>query len=174
MDPLLGKRQIRTLATMADSGLLTKAHLDAWAEHSIARLDAPPVWVLDLYLAKDLEAAVAVLLTEAYAPPFEPFDSGDVGDEFLACLLLRRRRGDLDWTGLLREGAEHLHLHDGRVSDEWLWDLHDQFERGWRSNAIEEAQRRVLDAELAAVLGRVERLYLEVEACAGRTGADGG
>ena len=104
----LDKRFVSRLATMVESGLLRWKLRAAWADDPIARLYSPPTWLLDLSTIKYRPDAVRVLRMEASSPPFEEFDSDEQSDEFLACLLLRYRRGEISWATFLDEGGLHL------------------------------------------------------------------
>jgi hypothetical protein len=159
------KRFVLRLATMVESGLLSWEFYAAWADDLIARLDSPPSWLLDLSTTKYRPDAVRVLRTEAFSPPFEEFDSDEQSDEFLACLLLRYRRGEISWATFLNEGGLHLDNENGRRHCEWLYQMLTDLERHEYSKEVENAQRASVRAELDEALARVEPLYLTFLEC---------
>jgi hypothetical protein len=170
MEPgTLDKRFVLRLATMVDSGLLSWEFRAAWADDLIARLASPPSWLLDLSTTKYQPDAVRALRAEAYAPPFEEFDSDELSDEFLACLLLRNRRREISWATFLDEGGRHLDNENGRRHCEWLYLMLNDLEHHEYSEEVENTQRASVSAELGEALTRVEPLYLMFLECFRRT-----
>jgi hypothetical protein len=159
------KRFVLRLATMVESGLLRWEFRAAWADDLIARLDSPPAWLLDLSTTKYRPDAVRALRTEAYSPPFQEFDSEEQSDEFLACLLLRYRRGEISWATFLDEGGLHLDNEDGRRHCEWLYQMLTELEHLEYSRDVENTQSASVSSELNEALGRVEPLYLTFLEC---------
>lgn len=165
MVPPFGKRFVARLSTMVESHLLTWEFWEPWADDLIARLAAPPTWVLDLSTTQYQPDAVQLLRTEANSPPFEEFDVDEQVDEYLACLLLRYRRREISWASVLRDGGLHLDNTSGRRNCEWLYQMLTDLEHEEFAEHLEKSQCASLTAELNDALGRVEPLYLDFLEC---------
>jgi hypothetical protein len=161
MVPPFGKRFVARLSTMVESCLLTWEFWEPWADDLISGLGAAPTWVLDLSTIRYQPDAVRVLRTEVSSPPFEEFNSDEQTDEYLACLLLRYRRGEISWATVLREGGLFLDRTDGHRHCEWLYRMLTELQHDEYSQSVENRQCMSVTAELADALGRVEPLYLD-------------
>ena len=152
----LDTRLAHVLAVMGESRLIGLESLRPWADAWILKLDAPPAWLLELCTARELAEAVRILSDAAGSPSSESLDTDERADVFVACLLLRYRRGDLSWATFLREAGQRLDAANGHRPCEDLYALLTELERHADAKALESLQRAQLEREFHEALERVE------------------
>ena len=157
--PLPYKPTLHRIATMIESGLLLAEHFIPWADARVMSLDAPPGWLLELCTTPDGPSAARVLYDSAATPPFEPLDEEAQTDDFVACLLLRYRRGDFTWATFLQQAGAKLDAANGRRPCEALYALLTELERREYSTEVERTQRSDVERDFEAALERVGSLH---------------
>lgn len=130
---------------MVDSGLIWYEHFAPWADELILALAAPPHWLLELCTTQDSPSAARVLHEHAASPPFESFDADEQTDEYVACLLLRYRRGEFSWATFLDEAGRKLDAANGRRACEDIYSLLTELRHREYSKELERAQRTELE-----------------------------
>ena len=153
------KRTTDRIATMVESGLLRDDQFIPWADELVMSLQEPPGWVLELCTTPYRPKAAALLREYAAAPPFEPLDWQERGDDAVACFLLRYRRGELSWATFLSEAGQALDANDGTVPCEELFEMLNDLERAEYSKDVECKQRAEVERTFRNALARIEPLY---------------
>jgi hypothetical protein len=156
------KRFVLRLATMVESRLVWYEHFAPWADELIMKLDAPPYWLLELSTTQYQPDAARILRDEADSPPFESDDVEDRNDrvdEYVACLFLRYRRGELSWASFLRETGMYLDSANGRRACEDFYSLLTDLEHHEYAKELERTQRAEIEREFHADIERIDSMY---------------
>lgn len=147
------------IATMVEARLLRSDHYIPWADDLVISLDTPPAWATELCTTPYRPAAVALLRRYAASPPFEGLAWSDPVDDYVACLLLRYRRGEIACATLLEEAGRKLDANGGCVPCEDVYEMLNALERAEYSKDVAEAQAARVARIFAEALARIEPLY---------------
>lgn len=156
------KRFALRLATMVDSRLIWYEHFAPWADALIMKLEAPPHWLLELSTIRDQPDATRLLRDYTDSPPFESDDTDDRNDridEYVACLFLRYRRGDLSWASFLREPGQKLDAANGRRACEEFYSLLTDLEHREYAKELERIQCAAIEREFQGAIERIDSVY---------------
>ncbi|RKH51411.1 hypothetical protein [Corallococcus llansteffanensis] len=158
-------RTVYTIATMVDAGLIGLRHVVPWADAWVLKLDSPPLWLLELCMTRDVRVAQGLLITAA-CQRADPMGSDEHNAEYLACLFLRYRHGDLSWAAFLDEGGQQLDASNASRTCEELYGLLNALERDEHPADLEQVQSADIERSLRDALDRMEPLHRMFEALA--------
>lgn len=156
------KRFALRLATMVKSRLVWYEHFAPWADELIMKLDAPPYWLLELSTTRYQPDAAGILSDYAHSPPYDSIgasERNDQVDEYVACLFLRYRRGELSWASFLRETGQYLDVANGRRACEDFYALLTDLEHHEYAKDLENTQRAELEREFHGAIERIDSVY---------------
>ncbi|WP_147448809.1 hypothetical protein [Corallococcus terminator] len=143
---------------MVNTRLIGLEHLIPWADAWVLKLEAPPLWLLELCTTQDLHAARGLLLRAA-CHPTDPFGRDEQDAEHLACLFVRYRQGALSWAAFLEEGGRYLDGANGSRTCEELYSLLNALEQQGHAQNMERAQSTEIERSLRGALQQVESVY---------------
>ena len=124
----------RLTAAAFESGYADLGSLIAWADQQIERLSAPPLWIIDVSLARtDQEARAALDAGWNQRHKDASREGPDPPDEvalYLGFLYLRFERGDFSMARLLELAGEYTGARNGRFYCETFYHLWNEIDRG--------------------------------------------
>lgn len=153
------KRFGRRVGIMIELRLIGYKHYYPWADEVIMAMEEPPSWILEIATIKYFPKALEVIYEFVSSPPFEPFDAESNVDEYLACLFLRYKRGEISWATFLNEAGLFTDARNGhRPCEDFYCRLND-LEDSEFAKDIEQNQRDEVELELVEALNSVQALY---------------
>ena len=160
----LGKPLALRLAVMVQTWLVSYREFAPWADAIIERLDAPPLWVLNLTTKRYVPDAVRVLReggAAARPEPGEPYPPGPWtdADEEVACHLLRHERGEISWATFLREAGNAADPDPCRRACEYFYGKLGDLEDADYAADLAVAQRADVASGFADVIASVRDTY---------------
>jgi hypothetical protein len=121
-------------AVALESGFLSWTELERWADAEIARLDAPPAWLLDLSLAGSSEEAIRILWQgwsrHGEARGFGLGEGWERGELTLGFLYLRFERGEVSMAELLKLAGDEADALDCGIDCEVFYLLLNEIDGG--------------------------------------------
>ncbi|RKH86723.1 hypothetical protein D7Y21_20380 [Corallococcus sp. AB045] len=156
---------IARIAVMVRTGLVGLPQLIAWADAWVMKLDAPPLWLLELCTVPEVDRALGLLLDMPGLAQSLTVEERDVEDaDHLASLLLRHRDGSISWGDFLLRAGESLDGRSGRRQCEEFYMQLNLLERMGFPEALVQAQREDIERGLAEALERMESAHRRFEA----------
>ncbi len=118
----------------ANADYVTPVDWQNWADQLIAKLEMPPIWILELSASKSTTDLISKLqqILQENAFPFERSDSSVIG-----FLLLAYERENLSLRALLQRAAETADGGSVPVNREVIWKLLTRLESDEDKKAIE-------------------------------------
>lgn len=144
---------------MVESRLIWYEHFGPWADELIMKLDVPPHWLLELSTTQYQPDAARILYSYASSPPFESDDADARIDEYVACLFLRYRRGEISWATFLHEAGQKLDAANSRRPCEDFYTLLSDLEHHEYSKELERTQSAAIECEFHGAIERVDSVY---------------
>ncbi|RKG57349.1 hypothetical protein D7V80_39865 [Corallococcus sp. CA054B] len=156
---------VARIAVMLRTGRVGLPRLIAWADAWVMKLDAPPLWLLELCTVLEADRALGLLLDMPGLARSFTVEERDVEDaDHLASLLLRHRDGSISWGDFLQRAGEYLDGRNGhRQCEEFFMQLN-LLERMGFPEALVQAQREDIERSLVDALERMESAHRRFEA----------
>jgi hypothetical protein len=151
MSPNPTKLEARRLATMVESRLIGYRHYFPWADRVIADSDEPPAWIINL--------AAIRYYAFVHSEPFEHFNEQERSDQYVACLFLRYRRGEISWATFLNDAGSVTDAANGPRECEYFYLMLNDLEDREFSKDVEAAQAEKVEREFEAALATIRPLY---------------
>ncbi|RKH49151.1 hypothetical protein D7Y23_17670 [Corallococcus sp. AB050B] len=148
---------------MIRTGIVRIQQLISWADAWVMKLEAPPTWLTELCTARTEDVARR-LLSDASEFPSDRAGRDAWDAEFLACLFLRHRNGELSWADFLDAGGQYLDAANGSRSCEEFFMQLNLLERMGHPEDLARAQREDIERSLAGALERMESAHRQFEA----------
>lgn len=155
------KRDAITISTMLESKLICYEHYIAWADERIILEDEPELWLLELAVTRDSEAAIRLINTYVYSEPFEEFDYESCNDEYVASLWLLYKRNDISWAKFLLECGDYTDGNYARKDCEFFYYMLNDFEASDYSKSLEKLQQDKVNESFKDVIDKVFKIYSE-------------
>ncbi|MBN8464892.1 hypothetical protein JYJ95_00090 [Corallococcus exiguus] len=154
---------VARIAVMVRTGLVGLKQLIAWADAWVMKLDAPPLWLLELCTVQEVDRALGLLLDTL--PALVNVEERDAMDaDHLSSLFLRHRSGGISWGDFLQRGGEYLDGANGSRSCEEFFMQLNLLERMGFPEDLVQAQREDIERGLAGALERMEAAHRRFEA----------
>ncbi|WP_330166757.1 MULTISPECIES: hypothetical protein [unclassified Corallococcus] len=156
---------VARVAVMVRTGLVGLQRIIAWADAWVMKLDAPPLWLLELCTVPDADRALWLLYDMPEFPRLATVEERDVNDaDHLASLFLRHRDGSISWGDFLLWAGQYLDGRSGhRQCEEFFMQLN-LLERMGFPEALVQAQREDIERSLPDALERMESVHRRFEA----------
>lgn len=153
------KQFARRVSMMIESGLIWYEHYYHWADEIIMAMDEPPFWVIEIAVVKHRVKALAVVNEFVYSEPFESFNAESYTDEYVACLFLRYKSGEICWATFLNEAGDFTDGDNGHRYCEYFFYRLNDLEESMYSKELELGQRAEIEREYGRAITLMEGLY---------------
>ncbi|MBW4683288.1 MAG: hypothetical protein KME19_24855 [Microcoleus vaginatus WJT46-NPBG5] len=152
------KRFAERIGMMIKSRLIWYKHYYRWADEIIMAMDRPPYWVLEIATIKYFPKAVGVINEFVCSEPFEYFNGEEYTDEYVACLFLRYKRGEIGWATFLNEAGLFTDADNGHRYCEYFYHRLNILEDNEYSKVIQQSQRVEIEHEYGEAIARIQEL----------------
>ncbi|NOK36101.1 hypothetical protein D7W79_32160 [Corallococcus exercitus] len=156
---------VARIAVMVRTGRVGLRQIIAWADAWVMKLDAPPLWLIELSTVPELDRAHGLLLDMPGLPQLLTVEERDEEDaDHLASLLLRHRDGSISWGDFLLRAGEYLDGKGGHRQCEEFYMQLNLLERMGFPEDLMQSQREDIERSLVDALERMEAAHRRFEA----------
>ena len=150
------------LYTMIDAKFVTYRLHIPWADATIARLDSPPYWILDLAITPYRPAAQKIVGEFAHSEPFAILSADVQTNEYVVSAYLRYARREISWASFLQIAGEESDANGGLRSCEYFYDYLNNLEASSFAAEVEEQQKREVLPQYSELANSLLRTYGEL------------
>ena len=153
------------IATMIESRLIWYKHYFPWCDDMIDRLDAPPVWMIELSTIKYIPNAVAEVRSYKNDEQYDLANLIRDANEYIACLLIRNRIGAISWATFLADAGMYADCSDASNGPEYFYAYLNEYEDSEYDNRLESKQLTEIAAEYFAHTESIDPLFQTFQQC---------